>query len=118
MNPVGTDEGYRDYYDRLSEYECLATGPGSGMKPHETERYRLLAERVSPNVPNRTARIIEVGCASGGLRCAPTDAGYKHLYGVDQSEACVQTIRRDLGLELAEARDVSTASSQLQEVSA
>ena len=99
VRPVGSDAAYEEYYARLSKYECAITSSGTGLHPHEAERFRMLAERLSRHVPDRDARILDVGCAAGGLLRALKSLGYQRSCGVDPSEACTRTVREELGLD-------------------
>jgi len=54
----------------------------------------VIAELVAPLIPNETARILDVGCASGRLLYLLARRGYHNVTGLDPSPGCVQTARR------------------------
>ena len=49
-------------------------------------------------MPDKNARIIDIGCANGGLLKEIQSLGYRNLLGVDPSEMCVERTRTQLGI--------------------
>jgi len=49
---------------------------------------------VSGFVDDREARIVDIGCANGGLLRALSHQGYKNIIGVDPSPICVQNTQQ------------------------
>src|SRR6202007_1756778 len=69
------------YYWELSKYEYELRGG----KESEDDRHRLkmLADLLQPMVPDRSSRILEIGCANGRLLSYLKEAGYGDVIGVD-----------------------------------
>src|SRR6478735_8813677 len=61
---------------------------------YDSARMDVIAEVVAPLIPNETARILDVGCASGRLLYLLARRGYHNVTGLDPSPGCVQTARR------------------------
>lgn len=84
-----TQREYDDLYARRSRY---AAGPAA----HATEgardvtRFRDMASEIAAVVPEKSARMLDVGCANGQMLAALAERGYTSLAGVDPSPACVQ----------------------------
>ena len=58
-------------------------------------------QKSSPNaLPDRGARILDVGCAIGGMLAALKDLGYENLLGVDPSPACAEAAAEVHGVEV------------------
>jgi hypothetical protein len=45
-------------------------------------------------LPDREARILDIGCANGTLLKSFKELGYKNLMGIDPSPTCVENVRR------------------------
>lgn len=83
--------GYDRYYAEFSKYEDAALATGGGDDVDDRQRLETLAAELSARVPS-TGRILDVGCARGGLLAALRQRGYTALHGVDASAACIQTV--------------------------
>ena len=86
--------GYDSYYAGMSKYEDNATSTGAGVLPWDKSRLCDLADQVAAFCPNRASRIVDIGCANGGLLAALREKGFKNVCGIDPSPACVETTRR------------------------
>jgi SAM-dependent methyltransferase len=89
---------YDSYYAELSKYEDRKTSSGSGESPFDRKRLQATARQIVDCLRNPEARILDVGCANGGLLSALREAGYTNLCGVDPSPACAENTRR-LGVD-------------------
>lgn len=85
------DSWYRD----LSKYED--SGIGSGPQPVE-QRFRDIAGLIGDFIPSKDARVLEIGCASGGLLAALHDLGFTMLLGCDPSPQCVRAAQQFYGI--------------------
>ena len=92
-------EAYDAFYAKFSKYEDNTTSTGGGATPWDAERLDGTAADVARHAPSRTARIVDVGCANGGLLAAFKSRGYENLCGVDPSSACARYVRDRLGIE-------------------
>jgi SAM-dependent methyltransferase len=79
------------YYWELSKYEY----EHRGGKESEDDRHRLkiLADLLQSIVPDRSSRILEIGCANGRLLSYLKEAGYGDVTGVDPSPGCARAAR-------------------------
>lgn len=83
-----TQRRYDDLYAQRSRY---AAGPAAHTSENERDitRFREMAAEIARVAPDRSARIIDIGCANGQMLTALSTLGYTSLVGVDPSPACV-----------------------------
>jgi SAM-dependent methyltransferase len=81
---------YDRFYAELSKYADETTGTGGGYQPWDDRRLEAMARTIAEAVPDRRARIVEVGCANGGLLRWLVSLGYRDVIGVDPAPACVR----------------------------
>jgi 2-polyprenyl-3-methyl-5-hydroxy-6-metoxy-1,4-benzoquinol methylase len=98
---VVTQANYDAFYARFSKYEDQQTSTGGGESPLDAERLTQTAACLAEHVPDRKARILDLGCANGGLLKALKALGYTSLLGIDPSPVCVRTTKA-LGVEASE----------------
>jgi 2-polyprenyl-3-methyl-5-hydroxy-6-metoxy-1,4-benzoquinol methylase len=99
-----TQISYDSYYSSLSKYEDRKTGSGSGENPLDRKRLKDTAQQIASYLRNPKARILDVGCANGGLLRALQDANHDNLCGIDPSPRCVKNTRK-LGIAACLASD-------------
>jgi SAM-dependent methyltransferase len=86
------------YYRHMSKYEYAHR---QGREPDWVgDRFRATAELLQQFLPSPQARILDVGCATGGLLAALKDAGYPHVLGLDPSPACAEAAQRLYGVKV------------------
>jgi SAM-dependent methyltransferase len=86
------------YYERASKYE----NPLTRGAPSQSDllRFAPVARQIAQAVANPRARVVEVGCSTGGLlHLLARDHGFTHLRGLDPSAACVSAARELHGLD-------------------
>jgi SAM-dependent methyltransferase len=83
---------YDRYYQQQSIYEDRQVGRGGGSSDYDLKRLSKIAEEVVLSCPDKAAKIIEIGCANGGILKILRDKGYSNLTGVDLSAKCVENI--------------------------
>ena len=88
-----TQADYDAFYARLSKYENQQTSTGGGDTPWDAERLQQTAADLVRWFPDPASRILDLGCANGGLLQALQRRGYSNLYGIDPSTACVRHTR-------------------------
>src|SRR5262245_57564257 len=93
-----TQADYDDYYTRLSKYVDVATSTGAGNAPWDAERLATTADALALVLADRDARIVDIGCANGGLLRALKERGYRNLLGIDPAPACAQQTARIAGV--------------------
>jgi SAM-dependent methyltransferase len=80
------------YYRDLSKYENAA------LAGHESDtdrlRFGVTADLLARQVPSPGARVLEIGCASGGLLAQLAQRGVRDVQGLDPSPACGAAARR------------------------
>lgn len=85
---VVAQSAYDRFYATLSKYSDETTGTGGGHQAWDDRRLETMARAISAAVPDRDARIVEIGCANGGLLRWLATLGYRDLHGVDPAPAC------------------------------
>ena len=79
---------YDRFYATFSKYSDETTGTGGGHQAWDDRRLETMAHTIAAAVPDRNARIVEIGCANGGLLRWLATLGYRELHGVDPAPAC------------------------------
>jgi len=96
---AATQRDYDEFYSRLSKYADSATSTGGGTQPWDAVRLQEMAAEISRFEPDRDARIVDVGCANGGLLRELSRLGYRNLCGIDPSPGCATQTRLIPGVE-------------------
>jgi len=96
-----TQADYDAFYARFSKYEDRQTSSGGGESAADADRLIQVATYLAEHVPDRRARILDLGCANGGLLKSLKAIGYTNLVGLDPSPTCVATTKA-LGVEAYE----------------
>ena len=91
-------EAYDRFYAQYSKYEDAKTGTGGGESPWDRKRLEETAGQIAQFLGRADSKILDVGCANGGLLKALKDRGFQNLVGIDPSPACVENTR-SLGIE-------------------
>jgi SAM-dependent methyltransferase len=89
---------YDRYYAELSKYSDAATGTGAGEQAWDRDRLRETAAFVADALDSPSSRIVDIGCANGGLLAEFGTLGYSSLVGVDPSPACVMAVNETPGM--------------------
>jgi 2-polyprenyl-3-methyl-5-hydroxy-6-metoxy-1,4-benzoquinol methylase len=77
------------FYADCSKYEDLSTGTGGGLTPWDQQRLADSAQEIAKWVA-KDARVLDIGCANGGLLAELRKLGFSRLTGIDPSPACVR----------------------------
>jgi 2-polyprenyl-3-methyl-5-hydroxy-6-metoxy-1,4-benzoquinol methylase len=86
------------YYKRMSKYE---NEHQDGQVSESTlGTYQAIVQSVKAYLPNLQARIIDVGCATGGLLSLFKHQGYSNVIGVDPSPSCAKSAQRLYGIHV------------------
>lgn len=88
---------YDRFYAELSGYESEVSS-GMGVSPQDRARLDATAAAVADALPSREARILDFGCAGGGLIRALQEQGFRNIQGVDPSPACAAQVRAGTGV--------------------
>ena len=84
---AATQADYDVFYARHSIYQ-QAHSIGGGETPCDADRLTATARYVSDFIQDKNARILDIGCANGGLLRAFYTLGYTNLCGLDPSPVC------------------------------
>ena len=90
---------YEEYYARLSKYADNGTSTASGTLQCCAERLQRTAADIANIVPDKRARIVDIGCADGGLLRILHNLGYTNLCGIDPALSCVTQAAQVLGVD-------------------
>lgn len=85
---IVSQRDYDDFYSKLSKYTDDKTSTG-GELAWAAQRLQDTAADIARVIPNRRARIVDIGCANGGLLRTLHQLGYNNLCGIDPAPACV-----------------------------
>jgi 2-polyprenyl-3-methyl-5-hydroxy-6-metoxy-1,4-benzoquinol methylase len=96
-----SQKDYDIFYAKLSKYEDNKTSTGGADSPYDAQRLRKTAACIAEFLPDNNLRILDIGCANGGLLGYLKELGYSNLYGIDPSPACVENTQRNYGIEAA-----------------
>ena len=89
-----TAAAYDRYYSDYSKYADQGTSTGGGGDPRDQARIKATAEEIARHLPDKASRIVDIGCANGGMLAALRDLGYANLLGIDPSPDCVANTLR------------------------
>lgn len=93
-----TADAYDRYYSDYSKYADQGTSTGGGGDPRDQARIKATAEEIARHLPDKASRIVDIGCANGGMLSALRDLGYENLLGIDPSPDCVANTLRLFGI--------------------
>ncbi|MCX6925595.1 MAG: class I SAM-dependent methyltransferase [Verrucomicrobia bacterium] len=85
---------YDAFYARFSKYEDNKTSTGGGGSSEDAQRLQETAACLAEALPDRSVRLLDIGCANGGLLKALRELGYSNLTGIDPSPVCIETTRQ------------------------
>ncbi len=91
-------EWFDGYYREISKY---THDQRAGEEPvSDTERFRDIAQFIKTHLPDKRGRVLDVGCATGGLLRRLKDSGYTELLGMDKSPASAELARKLHGIRV------------------
>lgn len=96
----GTQGDYDHYYRDFSHYEDPSIATGGGDSQLDALRIAETISRLLPYLSGKgkNARIIDIGCARGGILKAFEQKGFANLHGLDPSPTCV-TYLQSIGIQ-------------------
>jgi len=98
---IRTQSELNRYYAEQSKYSYESSG--GAESEYDLRRYEIIVEQVAPYLASSTARILEVGCATGGLLLTFKQRGFANVVGADPSPACAEAAQRLHGIEVRAA---------------
>lgn len=84
-----TQEEYNDFYAQFSKYEDNKTSTGGAETPWDAKRLEDMAQHLTRFISDRNNRVLDIGCANGGLLRYLKQLGFNNLYGLDPSPMCI-----------------------------
>ncbi len=96
---AASQSDYDLYYSDFSKYEDNHTGTGGGESVLDSDRVGEVAREIDRFLQGHPARILDIGCANGGILRELKRLGHQRLAGVDPSAACVDHVQNRLGIE-------------------
>lgn len=93
-----SQDRYDLFYAQFSKYADPHTYMGGGVAA-DIKRLQQTAIYLAHVLPDKSNRIIDIGCANGVLLGALQQLGYTQLYGVDPSDACIQNVIKQYGID-------------------
>jgi 2-polyprenyl-3-methyl-5-hydroxy-6-metoxy-1,4-benzoquinol methylase len=88
-----TQQQLDSYYTELSKYEDKTISTGGGYDQNDRDRLRDAALLLSSKIDDKGARMLDLGCANGGLLRELKNLGFENLVGIDPSSVCVEAAR-------------------------
>ncbi|MGH7995182.1 MAG: class I SAM-dependent methyltransferase, partial [Opitutaceae bacterium] len=66
--------------------------------PQDHARFLAVAEAIAALAPDRDSRVLDVGCATGGMLATLRRKGYRSLLGLDPSPQCARLAKKNLAI--------------------
>jgi 2-polyprenyl-3-methyl-5-hydroxy-6-metoxy-1,4-benzoquinol methylase len=88
-----TQADYERFYATCSIYAQPAGAQTGTTPPEDIARLEQSGVLFANHIPSKRARILDVGCANGGLLQVLGRLGFTNLVGVDPSPACAENTR-------------------------
>jgi len=94
---IPPQEAFNLYYEQMSkyEYDCYDNHPSTDQMTH----YAKIVRFIEPNLKNKDASILDLGCSTGGLLSIFKERGFYNLLGIDPSPVCAQSVQRLFGID-------------------
>jgi SAM-dependent methyltransferase len=98
---IPAQEAMDRYYSEESKYTYGSSG--GKESPWDFRRFEATADQVVPHLRSADARILDIGCATGGLLSVIRSRGFQNVAGVDPSPACAEAAARLHGVKVRTA---------------
>jgi SAM-dependent methyltransferase len=83
---------FDEHYSRMSKYEYAHRG--GEESPFDAARFDIIAKYLSEQIEDRETRVLDVGCATGGLLDRLRRLGYANVTGLDPSPGCAKLAKQ------------------------
>ena len=83
---------FDDYYQEMSKYEYQDTRGREST--FDEDRFKAIVEFMFPFLPKSQSRILDIGCATGGLLSVLKNKGYNNVFGLDPSPLCAKVAQQ------------------------
>ncbi len=95
-------EAFDEYYEKMSKYEHHNSGGETSA--YDLGRFQTCVSFLTSFHTKLSARVLEVGCSTGGLLALLKTVGYTNVLGVDPSPACASVAARQYGIRVISAK--------------
>jgi SAM-dependent methyltransferase len=95
---VPPQSAFDRHYAEMSKYEYAEHG--GQVSRLDADRFEAIAALISDAIPDRSARIVDIGCATGGLLAALRARGYSNILGLDPSPSCSRLAQEIHGVQV------------------
>jgi len=95
-NTSANQAKYDEYYTLYSKYEDPSVASGGGHTSFDKKRIDEMVSQLEVYIPNKQARIIDIGCGNGGVLRSLKQRGYNNLHGVDPSSGCINHLNNHI----------------------
>lgn len=106
---IPSQAAFDEYYAVMSKYEF--NHQEGAISEDQSTYFAKVADFLVPHLGDRRARVIDIGCSTGGLLAALKARGYANLRGIDPSPSCVSAVRSLHGIE-ASVNTISDLGTQ------
>ena len=94
---VPSQSDFNNYYAVMSKYEFNYK---DGIPSNDYIRhFKKIVNFLIPHINNNNAKILDIGCSTGGLLSIFKLNGYPNLSGIDPSPSCVRTAKELYNIE-------------------
>lgn len=88
---IPSQTGFNKYYEVMSKYEFNYK---DGIVSNDyIDYYTKIVNFLIPHISDKNARILDIGCSTGGLLSIFKLNGYSNLSGIDPSPSCVRATK-------------------------
>jgi SAM-dependent methyltransferase len=94
---IPSQSDFNNYYATMSKYEF--NYKDGFISNDYIEYFTKVADFIIPHVKDKSARILDIGCSTGGLLSVLKNKGYSNLVGIDPSPQCARITRDINGIE-------------------
>jgi SAM-dependent methyltransferase len=88
---IPEQEAFDAYYRDLSKFEYQHRGGRESA--NDESRLREVARTLGQLIPDKSARVLEIGCSTGRLLALLKENGYQNVWGIDPSPVCAASAR-------------------------
>jgi SAM-dependent methyltransferase len=93
-DPPASQQNYDHFYSDWSKYDDATVATGGGLSTYDAARLAITASDIARALPDKSAAILDAGCATGGLLSALRGQGFTSLAGLDPSMRCAAACRQ------------------------
>jgi SAM-dependent methyltransferase len=93
---IPEQEAFDAYYRDLSKFEYQHRGGRESAC--DESRLRDVAATLSQLIPDKSTRVLEIGCSTGRLLALLQESGYRNVRGLDPSPVCAASARELYGV--------------------